>query len=73
MNSVNELVCDIVKRAKDLSEMRVDVLRCVAGYDCDTEAEAIRYLKGVSRGELIEIILTEEFCLEFDLEYGDEA
>ena len=67
--SHNDLVYEIALRASQLSSMKMRVLRSTAGYDCETEADAIRSLRHHTRGELVDIVLTEEFCLEFDLEF----
>lgn len=49
----NDLVYKIAARVKTLANERTSVLRLIAGP------------KYMNRGELIEIIITEEFCKEF--------
>lgn len=65
----NDLVYALAKRAKELGEMKMNELRVAAGYNCDTEAEAIRMNQHETRGSLIEIILTEEFIEDNDRDF----
>lgn len=60
----NNLVYEIAKRAKELSNMKMDVLRLAAGFNCSTEGQARTAGKYKTRGQLIEEILTEEFVLD---------
>lgn len=72
MKNANDLVCAVAKRAHELANKKLDNLRGVAGYGCDTEAEAVRLNKHRDRGDLIEEILTEEFWAEFPKEFADD-
>lgn len=56
-----DLMYAMAKRAGELGDHKIDSLRSIAGYNCDTEAEAISMNKHYGRGHLIETILTEEF------------
>lgn len=52
----------IAKRAKELADMPMRELRIYAGgFGADNETQALEQVKGKSRGECIEIALTEEF------------
>lgn len=57
----NDLMFAISARAKVLADFSMHDLRFLAGYNCETAYEAQQANKGKSRGELIDIILTEEF------------
>jgi hypothetical protein len=71
INSYNDLVYAVAKRARELGDLKLPELRSEAGYNCDTEAEALRVNAHMKRGELIEYILTEEFCEECDRDFED--
>lgn len=60
----NEFMFKIALRARELGNMKMDALRLTAGYDCSTEHEARQANKYMSRGELIEKILVEEFYID---------
>lgn len=70
-NTYNDLVFAVAKRARELGDMKLPELREVAGYGCDTPAEARRVHAYTGRGELIELILVEEYIEEFDKEFGE--
>lgn len=70
--SHNELVGSLVKRTKELGDLTLPALREIAGYNCDTPAEARSVHKHETRGSLIEIILCEEFLLESDIDFQGE-
>ena len=64
MDSYNDIVYAVAKKARYLSDLSMDELRLAAG------AILNQYRK---RGELIELILTEEFCLENDKYLSSKA
>jgi hypothetical protein len=70
--TVNDLIGNITIRARELADMKLDALRASYPEATDTPAELIRHCKelGLTRGQLIEAILVEEFLLEFDVEIG---
>lgn len=68
----NDVIYDVAKRAKQLGELPIRELRILAGYGYDTESESIRANQHHSRGELIEIILTEELIQEYPRELAEE-
>ena len=65
MNS-NDLVYKISLRARELADMSIDTLRSWACSDTETRSEAIRVMREQkhTRGEMIEMVLTEEFVEE---------
>ena len=69
--SYNDLVYAVAKRARELGDLKLPELREEAGYDCDTAAEARRIHQFTGRGELIELILTEEFVEENDRDFEE--
>jgi hypothetical protein len=71
IKSYNDLVYAIAKRAKELGNEKVDTLRLIAGYNCDTENQARQMNKYETRGSLIDIILTEEFVEETDKDFEE--
>ncbi len=66
ITTYNQLVYALSKRARYLAGESMDALRLHAGFNCSSPGEARSMNKGKSRGELLEDILTEEFCLELD-------
>lgn len=70
--NTNDLLFNIAKRARELSNLTMEELRAASGYGCDTRAEAIRIHAGKSRGELIEYNLIEEFFEELPKGIGDD-
>ena len=68
----NELVGKIAARAKELADMTADQLRMehpdAANHETPNQHNANQVLKGKTRGTLIEEILDEEFCQEFDFD-----
>lgn len=71
IKSYNDLVYAVAKRARELGDLKMPELRSTAGYGCDTDAEARRIHANTGRGELIEYILTEEFCEEIDRDFEE--
>lgn len=71
IKSYNDLVYAVAKRARELSDMRMNALRSTCGYGCDTDAEAIRLHRYAKRGELVEYALVEEFCEETDVDFSE--
>ena len=69
----NTLVSKIVERAKKLADEPINMLRLHVAVDATTFHGAIKESKHLSRGELIESILDEEFSLEFDTEIDLET
>lgn len=69
IQTYNDLVYAVAKRARDLGNQKMPELRASAGYGCDTFAESNRVYAHMKRGELIEYILTEEFVEEFDKDF----
>ncbi len=64
----NELVGKIAKRAKELADLKMDDLRAHHPESTDTRSQLITFCKSerLSRGDIIEEILDDEFRLEFD-------
>lgn len=71
IKSYNDLVYAVAKRARELGDLKMPELRSAAGYNCDTFGEAQRANAHLSRGGLIELILTEEFIEESDKDFED--
>lgn len=67
----NDLLYLIAKRARGLGDMTMSSLRSTNGYDCSSDWEAQQKSKGMSRGELIETILSEEFHKEFPRDFSE--
>lgn len=76
MTTYNTLIGDIAVRAKELANMSMDDLRQVLSSDEYGSVHAARQeFKGWSRGRLVEAILYDEYCTEFDFqvrEYVDQ-
>ena len=68
----NDLVYAVASRTAELANKSMDDLRLAAGYDCDTPAEARKVNRHMSRGQLVEYILTEEFIEEFPPEINKD-
>ena len=68
--TVNELVSAIAKRAGELAEMKMNMLRSSYPETTETGSELIRLCREqrLSRADMVDHILLEEFSLEFDLE-----
>lgn len=68
--TLNDFANKIILRAKELADRKMDDLRAAYPATTDTRAELIRLCKeeGLSRGQLIEAILVEEFIQDFDTE-----
>ncbi len=56
MNNVKQIIYKVSERAKHLANMNISELRTAADYIGEKEENYYR-----TRGELIELILTEEF------------
>jgi hypothetical protein len=62
----NSLVYAIAERAKELGDSTMYELRlCLAEGDSMTRSSVYRELRGMTRGQLIEDVLLEEFVEEF--------
>lgn len=72
INTYNDLVYAVSKRARELGNLKMPELRDAAAYNCETHAEARRIHAHTGRGELIDIILTEEFIEEVDRDFEEE-
>ena len=72
--NVNDLVYKIAERAKKLSNLTLFALRLehAEGIYFPTQGAARRATLGMTRGELIEAVLTDEFCEEFPREIKEE-
>ena len=70
MKSVNGLIGQMSQRASELADMKIDDLRASYPESTDTRSELVRICREerLSRGQMIEAILIEEFSLEFDQE-----
>jgi len=68
--TINDLVGKIATRARELADQKIDSLRAAYPEDTQTRSELVRLVKeqGLTRGQLIEAILVEEFMEEFDRE-----
>jgi hypothetical protein len=73
MKNVNDVIYAVAKRAGELSNMTMDELRLTAGYNCDNMTQAREAHRGMNRGELVELVLTEEFCEEFPKEIEQQS
>ncbi len=64
----NELIEKIAARAKTLADLKMDELRACHPESTDTRSQLITFCKKerLSRGEIIQEILDDEFRLEFD-------
>lgn len=51
----------LIERAADLGDTRIQTLRKIAGYDCETNAQAVRSNRWRGRRELMLLILETEF------------
>ena len=60
----NDFLGRIVDRITILANTPLNELRAIGGYNCQTRNEAIRYNSCYDRGEMIAIILLEEFWQE---------
>lgn len=60
----NDLVYTIAKRVRELADKKMTELRSINGYGCSTEQEAQQKDRGMTRGEVIEAIIIDEFCQE---------
>ena len=68
---VNDVVYAVSKRARELANEKMDDLRLMVSTDPFGSIHAARVeFAGCDRGELIEMILTEEFCEEFPRSIG---
>jgi hypothetical protein len=68
--TVNDLIGKIAVRARELADWKLDALRAEYPETTETRAELVRLCKerGLTRGQMIEAILVEEFTYEFDVE-----
>jgi hypothetical protein len=73
MKSLNGLLNSVILRAKQLADEPIDSLRSQYPETTETRAELIRHCRemGLTRGQLIEAILVEEFIEENDREVPD--
>lgn len=69
--NTNDLVYKVAERARELANEPINMLRLAVGTS-DFRTAAIKESKHLSRGELIEEILTEEFIEKFPKEIEDE-
>lgn len=60
----NEWIDLIAKRLKVIGGYPMDDLRSLAGFGCRSRADAIQSHKHCKRGELLSIIIEEEFRYE---------
>jgi hypothetical protein len=72
-HTYNTLVGKMAQRAKELADMAMDDLRRLYPETTETPQELVRLCKQqrLSRGKLIEVILYEEFEVEFDCEMDE--
>ncbi len=68
--TVNSLIEEIIKRIRDLANLKIDDLRSCYPESTNTRGQLLRYCResGLNRGEIIEAIILDEFYLEFDRE-----
>lgn len=66
--TVNDLVEKLANRAKELVDLDMDSLRSTYPEATETRAELVKFCKdsGFTKGKLIQVILFDEFSLEFD-------
>jgi len=69
--NANDIVYAVAKRARELGELNKRELCIEAGYDCVTQGEAYATNRYFTKGELIEIVLTEEFIEDCPRELED--
>jgi len=71
--SINDLIAKIASRASELANQKMDLLRL--SYPEYVEGglwEAKKITLGMTRGQLVEAVLLEEFCEEFPIEMNEE-
>lgn len=61
----NALIAAVALRAKELTDKKMDELRDIFGEDESRSARRDQCL-GMTKGDLVEAILLDEFCEEFD-------
>jgi hypothetical protein len=68
--SINDLVGKMAQRASQLADEPINMLRRGYPETTETDTQLVRFCKEsrLSRGNMIEAILVEEFSLEFDQE-----
>lgn len=71
----NELIAHIAVRVRELANEPIDVLRRGFPETTETDSELIRLCKerGLSRGDIIEAILLDEYSEEFDFDMTTET
>lgn len=64
----NNLIGAIATRVKELANQSIDLLRRSYPETTETDTELVKLCKDqrLTRGDIIEAIIVEEFCLEFD-------
>lgn len=72
MVNENDYLYLIAKRAKTLADMSMPQLRDTNGYNCDNSSQAQEKSRGMTRGELVEQILLEEYDKEFPREFVED-
>jgi len=66
--TVNELVGKIGERVKYLANQKIDSLRSMYPETTETRSQLARHVRdmGLTKGDMINAIILEEFSLEFD-------
>lgn len=70
--TTNDVVYKLAERAKVLADSPYRALRRTAPNTADLPSQAEKENKHLTRGQLVEIILTEEFCEEFPKEIAED-
>lgn len=69
--NVNDVIYSVSKRARELANETMDELRLMLTSSAEGSLHAARQeFLGCSKGELIDMILTEEFIQEFPVDLG---
>lgn len=69
--NVNDLVYAVAARAKALADMPIPALRMACAENSNTMHEAKGETLGMSRGDMIEKVLLDEFIAEFPADIAE--
>lgn len=69
----NDLIGRIAERLRTLGNLSMDQLRLEAGYGCDNRTQAREMNARLTRGELLENIIVEEFSADSNFELGGDT
>ena len=68
--TVNQLVGQVARRVAELADLKMGELRSDYPEATETRGELLQMCKQLrlTRGQMIEAIMIEEFCVEFDVD-----